>query len=67
MASDTAIEDRYKYSLQCVFPVDPELCGLSGIRMKGAVILGEKAAKHDYPGFMYTYNEWDWSKVVRDF
>lgn len=66
VASDTAIEGRYKYNLQCILHEEPELEGFSGIRLNGAVVIGETQAKNDYSGFMYTYNEWDWGKKVRD-
>lgn len=65
-ASDTAIKGRYKYNLQCVLPEEAALEGFSGIRLSGAVVLDGSVAKNDYSGFLYTYNEWDWGKKVRD-
>lgn len=67
VASDTAIADRYKYHLQCIFEEQPNLEGFSGIRMNGAIRINDADSENDYSGFLYSYNEWDWGKKLRNF
>jgi hypothetical protein len=66
IASNTAVNGRYKYNLQCVLPEQDELEGFSGIRLNGAVFLDGSGPRNDYSGFLYTYNEWGWGKKLRD-
>ena len=66
LASDTAIADRYKYHLQCIFPEESNLKGFSGIRLNGAVVVNGNSESNDYSGFIYTYNEWEWGAKVRN-
>jgi hypothetical protein len=67
VASDTAVPDRYKYRLQCIFLEQNGLEEFSGIRMNGAVRLHGHSGENDYDGFSYTYNSRDWGKQFRDF
>lgn len=66
VASESAVPNRYKYDLQCIFH-DDGLDGFSGLRLKGAVIVSPQGGENDYSGFAYTYNEWSWSAKLRDF
>ena len=65
-ASESAVPNRYKYNLQCIFQ-DGGLDGFSGLRLKGAVVVSSEGGENDYSGFAYTYNEWSWSAKLRDF
>jgi len=66
-ASDTAISDRYKYNLQCIFDEQSDLEGFSGIRLNGAISLKGDRGKNEYSGYLFSYNEWNWGKKLRDF
>ncbi len=67
VASDTAVSDRYKYVLHCIFEHDEALAGLSGFERRGAVTLRNAAAADGDTGFSYTYNDWSWRPKLRDF
>ena len=65
LSSDTAVKDRYKYELQCIFPESEGLDDFSGLRLMGAIIMGVDMPKNDYSGFAYTYNVREWGKKFR--
>lgn len=67
VASDTAVQGRFKYDLQCIFPESDGLEDFSGIRLNGAVVINKTSAENKYDGFAYTYNQRDWGKKLRDF
>jgi hypothetical protein len=66
VVSDTAIEGRYKYKMQCVFSEDEKLGGFSGFKTRGAVFIVETDAKNDNYGFVYVHNDRKWSRGLED-